>query len=149
MPHSTRAVNRKATSTADPATSADPEDIRQAPDIGPREDRTPRDWGKQNLGAEDDARSFSLRALHQVFSQADQPTNLLPALQVVLEPGPGQAVDDASLLDPRPTRLGHPELREAQGRLVVGVGVYRDAHAGLYRLPDVGDGQVQPIRVGV
>src|SRR5215207_10902633 len=75
--------------------------------------------------------------------------DLLPALQVLLELFPGHTVDDAFFLHPGSTCLRDAALGEAQGSLVVGVGVYRDLYTRVHGLPDVGDGEVEAVHVGV
>src|ERR687889_1074574 len=74
---------------------------------------------------------------------------LLAFLQVLLELAEGEAVDHASSLDPRPPRLRDAVFHVTEGPLVVGVGVDGDVDAGPDGLPDVGNGQVEAIDVGV
>src|ERR687897_120378 len=63
-----------------------------------------------------------LRPQRSRRSDGCQP-RLLAALEVALELAPGEAVDDAALLDPGSPGLGDAKLREGEGHLVVGVGV--------------------------
>src|SRR5215204_2250261 len=84
-------------------------------------------------------RERCLSEAEQLFASS---CSLLPALQVLLESLPGHTVNNALFLHPGSTGLRDAELGEAQSRLVVGIGIYRDLHACADGLPDVGDGEV-------
>src|SRR5215203_2831491 len=74
---------------------------------------------------------------------------LLAFLQVLLELAEGEAVDHASFLDPCPPRLRDTVFHVTEGPLVVGVGVDGDVDTGPNGLPDIGDGEVEAVDVGV